>query len=268
MKVIITLFILTFSSQSFSFTLNNNFGAAFKNDKVKVSVAGNTTCTGITPEELKSLIKPSISDFWNSVSTSALRLKDGGFSDSIANIQSGFLCPPTDATCIAQGTVNPPKGVIPPVSDIIIACNNNAANFANSSNVLAVTVPNNFSKDKIVGAVILINDTSNAFYSLSRNEQISVIAHEIGHAIGLGHSENQAALMYYRTVDMREKLGQDDVDGVSYLYPVKMDGCGLFGTIEETKTPPFFTTLGALVLMILLSELARLFKRAKARASL
>lgn len=262
MKALIALFILTVSSQSFSFTLNNNFGAAFKNDNVRVSVAGNTTCTGITPEELKSLIKPAIKDFWNSVSTSALRLKDGGFSPSIANIQSGFLCPPTDSTCIAQGAT------IPPVKDIIIACNNETANFSNSSNVLAVTVPNNFSKDKIVGAVILINDTSNAFYSLNRNEQISVIAHEIGHAIGLGHSENQAALMYYRTVDMREKLGQDDVDGVSYLYPVKMDGCGLLGTIEETKTPPFFTTLGALVLMILLSELGRLFKRTKTRASL
>ncbi|MFA5584450.1 MAG: matrixin family metalloprotease [Bacteriovoracaceae bacterium] len=263
MKKILLFGLIIFSTSSFAFTLNNNFGAAFKSKTVNVQVAGNSNCSSVPPEELASMIKPAIDDFWNRVSTSSLRLKDGGFSDPINNISNGILCPPTDSACISQGTT------IPPVKGIIIGCNNNGANFSSSSAVLAVTVPNHFSGNAIVGAVILINDMpSNIFSQLSRNEQISVIAHEIGHAIGLGHSKDHAALMYYRTVDHRERLGQDDIDGVSYLYPVKMDACGLMGTIEETKTPPFFTTVGALLLMILMSECLRLFKRAKRRATL
>lgn len=261
MKFFLPLLFIIFSSNSSAFTLNNNFGAAFKQKKVSVRIAGNTTCNGLRAEELDSLIKPAIDGFWNKVSTSSLRLSKGQYSPAIANIGNGFLCPPTDLTCINQGTT------IPPVTDIILSCNNNPQNFSNSSSVLAVTVPNNFSKDSIVGAVILINDSSNIFSQLSRNEQISVIAHEIGHAIGLGHSSVDASLMFYRTVDHREKLGQDDMDGVSYLYPEKMDACGILGTIEETKTPPFLTTLGVLALMILLVEGTKLLKRAQRRSA-
>lgn len=261
MRNIIIFTLCFFPFSVFSFTLNNNFGASFKSDNVKVRIAGNTICDGLSPEYLEELIGPATKDFWNRVSTSALRLKKGGFTEVIPNINDGFLCPPTDAECIAQGKT------IPPVKDIVIACNDEKMNFAEENSILAVTVPNHFSGNAIVGAVILINNAS-PFKQLSRNEQISVIAHEIGHAIGLGHSKDDAALMYYRTIDHREKLGQDDIDGVSYLYPVKMDACGLLGTIEETKTPPFFTTVGVMLLMILLSECLKLFKRSKRSATL
>lgn len=263
MKTIFILSLLLVSSSTLAFTLNNNFGASFKNNNVKVRIAGNTTCTGLglRVDELDSLINPAINSFWNKVSTSSLRLSKGSHTQAIANIEDGLLCPPTDLDCIGQGNT------IPPVKDIIISCNNNSVNFSNSTNVLAVTVPNNFSKNSIVGAVILINDKS-MFSTLSRSDQISVIAHEIGHAIGLGHSKDDASLMFFRTVDHREKLGQDDVDGVSYLYPVKMDACGLLGTIEETKTPPFMTTLGALAIMILMIECLKLFNRSKRSSAL
>lgn len=116
----------------------------------------------------------------------------------------------------------------------MIACNNEPANFNGGNAVVAVTVPNSFSGKKIKGAVILINDNANAagegFKALSHSDRIGVIAHEIGHAIGLGHAQEdkQEALMYYKVVDLRTSLGQDDIDGVTYLYPVKIDGCGLF----------------------------------------
>lgn len=260
MKKILFFTLLIAPISAFSFTLNNNFGAAFKSNDVKVKVAGNTVCTGLSPEHLEELIGPATKDFWNRVSTSALRLKKAGFTQAIQNINDGFLCPPTDKECIAQGKT------IPPVKDIVIACNDESKNFSESNSILAVTVPNHFSGNSIIGAIILINNDS-PFHQLSRNEQISVIAHEIGHAIGLGHSKDDAALMYYRTIDHREKLGQDDIDGVSYLYPVKMDACGLLGTIDETKTPPFFTTIGVMLLLILMSECLRLFKRSKRSAT-
>jgi hypothetical protein len=227
--------------------------------------------------ELQDLIGPSVDNFWNEVPTSRLRLQTGGFSDPLGvNINTARLCAPTDAQCVSDaGTAG--DAVIPPVRDIIIACNRNAANFSSSTNVLAVTVPNSFSGKYIRGAVILINDTpGSAFFNLTRSDKISVIAHEIGHAIGLGHAEekDRDALMYFKTVNLRTNLGQDDVDGVTYLYPIKLDGCGLFGGIALSMKDgssdgdggdfPFWPLLAGLGTMVLVSELGlRRFQKAR-----
>jgi len=48
---------------------------------------------------------------------------------------------------------------------------------------------------------------------------VTVAAHELGHAIGLGHSEDPAALMYPYYTTSHRYLGSDDVNGVASLYP-------------------------------------------------
>lgn len=268
------LYSLLLSTAAHAYTLNNNFGASFKDNKVKVSIAGNSTCAniGVTANELESYIDPANDDFWNRVPTSNLVLKSGGFTSNITNIDTGRLCAPTDDACItaAAGTV------IPPVTDIVISCNSNAANFGDP-NVLAVTIPNNFSGRSITGAVILVNNSagSTAFANLSKDDRIGVIAHEIGHAIGLGHSDVKASLMYYRTVDQRSSLGEDDMKGVSYLYPMQVDGFGLLGGCATITTDqdgpggnfPYWPMLMSLGLMVAVAELIRLAKRSKARAT-
>jgi hypothetical protein len=265
---LITLFFML-SSNVQAYTFNNNFESSFKSHNVSVSIDELTTCfnAGTTADELRNMIEPAIDKFWNRVPTSNLRLKDGGFSPATTNINTGRLCAPTDSTCITAAGAT----VIAPVSDIIIACNNNSDNFGNS--VLAVTIPNNFSGKKITGAIILINESSTIFSTLSQADKIGVIAHEIGHAIGLGHTDDTAALMYYKIVDLRKALGSDDIRGVSYLYPMQVDGFGLLGgcaTVQNKDgTPgpklPFWQMGASLALMILLFELVKLLKRSKAR---
>lgn len=272
MKYFLVFFL--FSSLAQAYTLNNNFGASFKKNKVGVQIANTSNCAqaGLSPTALRDLIEPAVDRFWNQVPTSALKLSDDGFSETIPHITDGVLCAPTDSSCISSAGTD----LIPGVTDIIISCNTNAANFS-SNNVLAVTIPNNFSGKKIAGAVILINDTSPIFSTLSKSDQISVIAHEIGHAIGLGHAEDKekSALMYYKTVNLRRSLGQDDMDGVSYLYPVHFDafGKGCFGAMIDTDSgsiPPSFwqLALGFLIIALImqLKKLARLFKRPNTRS--
>ena len=270
-KILSLFFIL--SSYVHAYTFNNNFESSFKDNDVTVSVDELTTCAsaGLTVYELRDLIAPAINKFWNRVPTSSLRLKDGGFSEPSTNINTGRLCAPTDDACIAAA---PPGTVIGPVKEIIIACNNNALNFG-GANVLAVTIPNNFSGKSIAGAIIIINESSTIFSTLSKSDKIGVIAHEIGHAIGLGHTDNKAALMYFKTVDQRKALGEDDIRGVSYLYPMHIDGFGLLGgcgTIQNKDgTPgansPFWQMGAALAVMILLFELIKLLKRSKTRST-
>jgi len=263
------LFILaSLMNFSYAYTLNNNFGAAFKNPNVKVRIVGNTTCENLglaNIYDLQELVAPAANNFWNRIPTSELRVEEDGFTEAIPNINELVLCSPTDNTCI-EDTQTAGKDLMPPVDGIVIACNNNFS----APNILAVTVPNKFSGDKILGAVIFINNTINSsFKNLSRSDKIGVIAHEIGHAIGLGHTNQKNALMYYRVTNQRNSLGEDDIRGVSYLYPVKFDGCGLISkTVDKDEIDPAsWQLILGLISVYAFFFLIKLLNRPKARAA-
>jgi hypothetical protein len=269
------LFLLLISLNSYAYTFNNNFAARFKDNEVKITIDELTTCSGMSIYELEDIIKDAVNDFWNIVPTSSLKIVPSGFSSATTNINSGILCSPTDETCITNAGGN----LIPTVKNIVVACNTEGDNFGNSTEVLAVAIPNKFDGKNIVGSIVLINDNSSTFFNLPRAKKVAVLAHEIGHAIGLGHSEDSAALMYYKVVPSRKSLGQDDMRGVSYPYPIFMDlgglleggllgGCGTISTDRDPPQGPHLLQMGlALSVLIVLFELRKLFKRSKARAS-
>ncbi|CAG5126397.1 unnamed protein product [Candidula unifasciata] len=68
------------------------------------------------------------------------------------------------------------------------------------------------------------------------NTLLGVAVHELGHSMGLGHSEDESAIMYpvYRSV---VALAQDDIDGITLMY-----GSGA-GTRPRPRTqaPPVWT---------------------------
>lgn len=72
-----------------------------------------------------------------------------------------------------------------------------------------------------------------------------VAAHELGHSLGLFHSDKKEALMYpvYRlsTSPAQFQLSQDDIDGIQSLY----------GEHEEIWLRVFFICLLALVGVLL-----------------
>lgn len=270
MSKLLFVFCTLFSFSVGAFTLNNNFGGRFKKGDIKVIYAPNSVCNHMTYYEMEEITEKAAKQFWNSIPTSSLNIGLKDSYENISNINTGKLCSPTDSTCIQAAMGD----LIPPVTDIVVACNGRLDNFG-ATNVLAVAIPNNFDGKYIKGAIVLINDTSDFFRNMSRDDQIGVVAHEIGHALGLGHSDDTSALMYYRTTGQRKKLGQDDVDGATYLYPMKMDGFGLLGGCgmisthnDDQSDPPKglpLVQMGiALGVMILLFEL---LKRAKTRSA-
>lgn len=253
-----------------AFTLNNNISAGFGHDTVKIYVTSNSTCSnaGVSKEELLDMAVQAANQYWNPVPSSRLIIERGGFyQTSNANFLTGELCVETASNPSCPGTA------VPKVTDIVIACNNETTeNFPGSGSgtqkSLAISVPNNVQGRNIVGSVILINDTgSSLFGTLSRSDMVAVLAHEIGHAVGLGHSPYPKNLMYFATINRRDRLGQDDIDGLTYLYPMRYDGCGLFGTIStrDSSNPSnkgqMNHLLGMLIIMLSLPLMAFWYRR-------
>lgn len=232
-KLLGLLFFL--ATQSHAFTLNNAAGAHFNSDVVTIRMA-STDCLnlGVSKDEIMNMTIEGVQKFWNPVASSRLELVRGETKDVAATFRTSALC--------VGGITSPcdPNPDLVYESDIIIGCNANLNNF-NSTSILALTLPNNVEGETINSALVLINDRpGNVFGNLSRNEMVAVLAHEIGHAFGLGHSEFESALMYFTPINDRERLGQDDVEGITYLYPkqVKVLGESTCGTLAVGGDDP------------------------------
>lgn len=234
--------------------------AAFDKSEVNINVA-NFPCeeSSLDPEEILDLAVRAVDQFWNRVPTSRLRLRRGSILILPDAFNENSVCSdPSSSSC----SPNPDLIVS---SDILITCNTSDDNFAPNSGVLAISVPNNISGRDIKGAIVVLNDEETTrLKNQSPAELKAILAHEIGHAIGLGHSPVKDSLMYYTLVNTRTRLGWDDIDGVTYLYPKEQPvSCG---TIRDvTKNTPQ-TWWGLFAFIIALGPLLAKFQRQRLKA--
>lgn len=177
--------------------------------KVKVSQEG-CVANGIPDAKIVEGIKWAI-EFWNDVPESRLKLSYGGKSSATL----------TDTRI--------------PVNEIIVGCGP-----LPNLQILGAT-----QHDRANGSArVAMNE---AVYTGSYNENsfIGTMTHEIGHGIGLYHSNDPASVMTYADHDWVDKpkyISQDDIDGVVYLYPNKSELGGLLGSCSSfsaEKTPTF-----------------------------
>lgn len=96
---------------------------------------------------------------------------------------------------------------------------------------------------------LIINATPGGAANFSNSDGATVeltFAHELGHTLGLGHSSEPAALMYFSAGNKTAaNLHQDDIDGIRHLYPQDelsgeyLLGCARIKDLPPPKNPPW-----------------------------
>lgn len=127
-----------------------------------------------------------------------------------------------------------------------------------SNGVLAVTsVSYVGNTGEILEADIFINDnlnfTANAGDTRVNNLTAGiylgdVMSHELGHAVGLGHSQVNGSSMLFSAFNGQYSLHEDDQLGISAISPISNDGGSIEGTVIGSKN--LFGIIGAQVQFI------------------
>lgn len=193
---------------AYGFTLGGTNGALRGWDKKDISFAVNySNCTDMSEGALNTAIDKAV-QLWNSVPTASITLHRG--------MQVGVT-----AATAADPDINFEQ-------DAVITCSNDfSTDFDHLSSPPGAGVVGGIggfisTAGRISKSYVVLNSTGAAadITQLSDTKLAILIAHEMGHALGLGHSGEESALMYYSIGSKTElNLSEDDMAGLAYLYP-------------------------------------------------
>lgn len=185
------------------------------------------------PENINSLLAKSRA-VWNSVPTSRITLSGGTETNA---------------------TIDDVNAAIATNVPVVLCITDMAALNLDGSIVPAVAFGQSVDEHGMLnyGAIVINVDdaTPQSITRMMENTAIAVIAHEMGHVLGLGHSTESKALMHHDVTKRRAAtLHQDDIDGLNYLYPRNefggdglMGGCTIGSRKNKTALDPSWMAL-------------------------
>lgn len=239
------LFGLLLPLQTLAFTLGSSTDTNLKGfaSKTIYFMVNDSNCP--SSRNVKAAVQQAI-NAWNEVTYSNVHLVYGGSSSS-----TGYSTRPIISCDTAFGTTTGAD------ADWVAG----VGSFQSSNSTITT------------GAIYLNAESgkNGNIQNWSNSALAALIAHEMGHVLGLGHSQDPAALMYYSISRTSLYIAQDDIDGISYLYPrdeLSSDspmGCGtISGPSQGPKNK--WPILLLFALPILLALALKLRSEAKVRS--
>ncbi len=246
--LLLTGFLALLSEPAQAYTLNGTSGLVGWSQNTLLIDYNPTGCT-ISEETLTQAIDTA-ANIWNTIPTSRLTIKRG---NKVTTTPHGLMVPIDDPS--AEKPINTPTIVCDTQFSTTLGTNTNS--------IPAATWTDGEGYQLNYAFIVLNAEASKGanMKNLSATQVNIVLAHEIGHALGLGHTADSSALMYFSSTHKEHlALSQDDMDGVTYLYPrrelinTKPLGCA---TISSSSGPPDFpSSLSGMISLAFLFILA------------
>ena len=189
-----SLFLLS-PSIALAFTLTTSNMKGWNKDEVKFRF--NPANCGSDTGRVESAIREGV-DLWNSVPTSRLRVTYAGQTSATGMTDEPIV------SCVTSGM-------------------DGSVGVAGIITQGGVILTSDIQMNKESGA-------SGDIASISDTRLAVALAHEMGHVFGIGHSLASTSLMYFSLGSKQNlSLSQDDIDGITYLYPRSEPGDGVMG---------------------------------------
>jgi hypothetical protein len=207
-------------SNAYAFTLGGSGASGLQGwNTTTLTFNVNPTGCGVSQAAFESIIDNAIA-IWNTAPASKLKLARGSTTSSTA--AQAYAATASDGPVIACSTT---------FAALTGQSANSVAGVGGYSSLAGVITNGGLVINAEVGG-------SAAIFNLSTTTSTVIMAHEIGHVLGLGHSGDTQALMYYdATSKQTTALSQDDMDGIAWLYPrqefgTQFMGCGSVAVIS------------------------------------
>jgi len=237
---------ILFPSWSFAFTLNTTQSTqrGWTAKPLKLFLNPDNCPSGV-----ETMLKDAMA-VWNGIESSNLELEFGGnTSASLTDVQNRTAVDVPVVFCIPNLSEVAPSINPDAIPGFATGAHLDGSGALDSGYIVLNTQP---------GAAANISTMKSGLVKI-------VIAHEIGHLLGIGHSEDTTALMYF-DASAKSKLGlaKDDIDAMTYLYPRdelsgdKIFGCAsISGESYSKNSPLIIWFLAAPIVISLICQIRR-----------
>lgn len=116
--------------------------------------------------------------------------------------------------------------IIPGESNLYFASGSSSIFSGMGAGILGVTQVMYDAQGKVVGGDVIINDSPTLEVdTINTNNYLgNIVTHELGHLLGLSHTEVKDATMIYTALKGQVTLASDDKAGIHSLYPISTKG--------------------------------------------